>query len=226
MGYYWQGLPPYVVEWARGLLPSDSVAVETGTFQGDTSALLARSFGSCTTIERHDELYAQAHERFLNDDRITVVHGSSRDQLAKTLPSVDVGCFFWLDAHGVYDHQGEDREENPLLAEIDTILTNRPGSMSVIAVDDARGMGTKPEWPPLTDVFARLSAGGYMVAIVDDCLVAAPASLDPDFYQLYRAGRMVEVPALFHVWAQVRKIVEFRLFTDQIVLAAQRKIRR
>jgi hypothetical protein len=226
MGYYWQGLPPYVIEWAKELLPTNSVAVETGTFQGDTSALLAYSFGSCTTIERHDGLFAQAQERFENDDRVTVMHGSSRDQLPNALPPADVGCFFWLDAHGVYEHQGEDQEENPLLAEIDTILTKRPNSRSVIAVDDARGMGTQPEWPSLADVFARLSAGGYVAAIVDDCLVAAPASVAPDFYRLYRTGRMVEVPALFHVWAQVKRIAGLRRITDQMVIALQRQMRR
>ena len=142
------------------------------------------------------------------------------------LPSRDVGCFLWLDAHGVYEHKGEDQDESPLLSEIDTILFDRPGSMTVIAIDDARGMGTQPDWPSLAVIFARLADGGYTVAIVDDCLVAAPTASTPDMYRLYRSGRMVEVPALFHVWRQVRRIARLRRFTDQVVISAQRRIRR
>lgn len=221
MGYFWQGLPPYVIEWAKALLPAGSAAVETGTFQGDTSLLLANAFGGCTTIERSEQLFRDAQARFADDPRVTVVHGSSRDRVAEVLPSDDRGCFCWLDAHGVYDHVGDDMEENPLLFELETITSMRPGRRTVIAIDDARGMGTQPDWPPLVDILAVLARGGYGAAIVDDCLVAAPLSSKPDFTALYRASRMVEVPAVFHVWPQVKGIVSLRKQTDRVVTAVR-----
>lgn len=222
MGYYWQGLPPFVLDWAEALLPKGSVSVETGTFEGDTTALLADRFGRCTSIERSDALYAAAAARFAGDDRVTLLHGSSRERLREALPVRDTGCFAWLDAHGFYDYTGPDSDENPLLAEIEVIAEERPDSPTVIAVDDARGMGTQPDWPPLHQILGSLDRAGYQSVIVDDCLVAAPRSVEPDFWSLYQASRMVEVPALFHVWSSVRRIVGRRNWTDRAVIRAQK----
>lgn len=226
MGYYWQGLPPFVIDWARTLLPLGSTSVETGTFQGETSKLLADEFGSCTTIERSHSLAAAARERFANDPRVRVLEGSSRDQLVEALPPADQGCFFWLDAHGMYDYRGPDQDENPLLAELALILERRGSSPNVIAIDDARGMGTQPDWPALGRIFGVLSDHGYTGAIVDDALVAAPDDRSPDFYALYQASRQVEVPAVFHVWPQVRGIVRARVVSDKFVTSVRDRLRR
>lgn len=226
MGYFWQGLPPYVIPWAKTLLPHGSVAVETGTFQGDTSLLLAEQFGRCVTIERSQALAAAARSRFADDRRVTVLEGTSRERLADALPSLEEGCFFWLDAHGMYDYVGEDQDENPLLAELELILTTRGSAPNVIAVDDARGMGTQPDWPALGSIFGVLSAHGYRGAIVDDTLVAAPEAASADFYALYTASRQVEVPAVFHIWPQVRGMVKARVVSDRAVTAVRDRLRR
>ena len=226
MGYFWQGLPPYVIDWAKQLLPTSSVAVETGTFQGDTSTLLADQFGVCVTIERSQALAQAARTRFAADSRVTVLEGTSRDRLVDALPADDVGCFFWLDAHGMYDYVGTDDDENPLLAELELILDRRADASNVIAVDDARGMGTQPGWPPLGSIFGVLTAHGYSGAIVDDTLIAAPDALAPDFYALYLASRQVEVSAVFHIWPQVRGLFKTRIVSDRAVTAARAKFKR
>lgn len=226
MGYFWQGLPPFAIDWALSLLPANSTSVETGTFQGETSKLLADRFGSCTTIERSQSLAAAARERFADDPRVSVLEGSSRERLAEALPPAERGCFFWLDAHGMYDYEGPDRDENSLLAEIGLVLERRGTSPNVIAVDDARGMGTQPDWPSLGRIFALLSDHRYAGAIVDDVLVAAPESQSPDFYALYKASRQVEVPAVFHVWPQVRGIVRARVVSDRVVTSVRDRLRR
>ncbi|HAN70273.1 MAG TPA: hypothetical protein DCQ36_01610 [Actinobacteria bacterium] len=226
MGYFWQGLPPYLIPWSRKVLPAGSTAVETGTFQGDTSLLLADAFGACTTIERSASLAAAARVRFAGDPRVTILEGSSRTTLTKALPPPEQGCFFWLDAHGMYDYDGEDDDENPLLAEISLILQVRGDSPNVIAVDDARGMGTQPDWPPLTEIFGLLADHRYVGAIVDDALVAAPKSADVDFYALYRASRQVQVPAVFHIWPQVRGLVKARVVSDRVVTSVRDRLRR
>jgi len=217
MGYFWQGLPPYVIDWSRGLLPEDSVAVETGTFEGETSLLLADAFGSCMTIERSERLAQQAQRRFAEDPRIRVVQGSSRDRLAETLPPKGRGCFLWLDAHGMYDYVGSDREENPLLAELKIVLDARGTSPNVIAVDDARGMGTQPGWPSLGRILALMANHGYQGIVVDDCLVGAAMSNQPDFEALYRTSRQVEIPAVFHIWPQIRGLAKSRTVSDRVV---------
>ena len=174
----------------------------------------------------HDGLFREAQERFRQDPRVTVLHGSSRELLREAMPQAGVGCFFWLDAHGLYEHAGPDQEENPLLAEIETITSVRGDSASVIVIDDARGMGTQPGWPPLTEIFHSLDQGGFSVVIVDDCLVAAPKALNPDFHALYRAARTVEVPAVFHVWPQIRTLVSMRAHSDRAVTASRRFLKR
>ncbi len=221
MGYYWQGLPPFVIDWARTLLPSGSTSVETGTFEGETSKLLADEFGSCTTIERSQSLAARARKRFVRDPRVRVLEGSSRDELGRALPPADQGCFFWLDAHGMYDYAGDDKDENPLLAELGLILEQRGSSPNVIAVDDARGMGTQPDWPPLGEIFGLLSDHGYSGAIIDDTLVAAPDQGSPDFYALYLASRQVEVSSVFHIWPQVKAAFKTRKVSDKVVTSVR-----
>ena len=218
VGFFWQGLPPFVISWAQDLLPGEVVAIETGTFQGDTSALLAKTFGGCTTIERSPALAAQAVQRFAGDPKVTVLEGSSRDRLLEALPDNSKSCFFWLDAHGMYDYMGSDSEENPLLYELATILECRASYPNVIAVDDARGMGTQPDWPPLADVFRILNEFDYVGVIVDDTLVTAPAGLNPDFYALYKKSRTVEVSAVFHIWPNVLRAAQLRSWSDTVVI--------
>ena len=218
MGFFWQGLPPYVIEWSRQFLGADVESVETGTFEGDTSLLLANAFGSCITIERSDALAAAAQRRFAGDPRVSVLHGSSRERLREAVPSAERSAFFWLDAHGFYDYVGSDQEENPLLEELRVIMEIRGSAPTVIAVDDARGMGVQPDWPSVASISGALAQGGYETVIIDDVLVAAPALLKPDFYDLYQRSRVVEVSALFHVWPQVRTIVSLRKLTDRVII--------
>lgn len=217
MGFFWQGLPPYLISWTRALLGNDVRTVETGTFEGDTALLLAESFGSCVTIERSANLAHRARLRFEADDRITVVEGSSRDCLADVIPSADQPALFWLDAHGFYDYAGEDAEENPLLIELSLIFRMRGSSPTVIAIDDARGMGIQPGWPDIAGITTLMSECGYAAAVIDDVLVATPSQLNPDFYGLYQRSRIVDAGALFHVWPQVTRAVHRRARMDGLV---------
>lgn len=226
MGFFWQGLPPYLIEWSRDFLPHPIVAIETGTFQGDTSALLADAFGTCITIERSASLADAARARFRDRPEVTVLEGSSRDALASALPALETSIFFWLDAHGFYDYVGDDDQENPLLDELKTIVSLRAGRANVIAIDDARGMGVQPDWPPLTEVFACLHEAGYSAAIVDDTLVAVSASLTPDFYALYKQSRIVEVSSVFQIWPSVLTAARRRITKDALAKKINGALRR
>ncbi len=226
MGFYWQGLPPYLIPWAKALLPGPVAAIETGTFEGETSALLARSFGSCVTIERSSTLASAARAKFAKDPRVLVIEGSSQDALPLALDRATGARFLWLDAHGFYDYDGADSVENPLLAELDLVFAAANGDPCVIAIDDARGMGIQPGWPSLASVFAVLDANGYQAAIVDDVVVAAPRTLHPDFYALYGASRIVEVSALFHVWPRVAQMVKLRSWSDSAFVKVKHRLGR
>jgi protein-L-isoaspartate O-methyltransferase len=61
--------------------------VETGTFIGDTTALLARESRAVHTIEPQRTLFEQAELRFRDDSRVNVIHGLSEDVFPILLPT-------------------------------------------------------------------------------------------------------------------------------------------
>jgi hypothetical protein len=223
MGFFWEGLPPYVLPWVSNLLGSNVMAIETGTFRGDTTLLLQQHFGRCRSVERSANLAQQARNRFSENNSIEIFEGSSRDVLPVMLPEPEVPCFFWLDAHGFYDYAGSDLEENPLLEELRSVLTNRPMSNTVIAIDDARGMGTQPGWPSVGAISALLEESNFHVVAFDDILLAVKTDVEPDLYDLYKRSRMVEVSSLFQVWSHVVRSVRNRARMDRLIGSFTRK---
>jgi hypothetical protein len=184
--------------------------VETGTFRGDTTILLAQTFGSCTSIERSHDLARAAQLKFADDPRITILEGSSRDRLLEAIPDREISAFMWLDAHGIYDFDGIEPEENPLLAEIDMVISGRDSSNTIIAIDDARGMGTQPGWPAMSEIAIPLGNAGYTTVYLDDIFLAVPSQLQPDLWKLYQQSRMVEATAVFHIWPRVLRAGKFQ----------------
>ena len=217
MGYFWEGIPQYLLPTVAGALGPGTTAVETGTFRGDSAVLFADTFGRCVTIERSQDLGQQARARFAGDSRIEVLIGSSRELLSEALPDRGTACFVWLDAHGVYDHTSAEFEENPLLAELETIAAARDSRNTVIAIDDARGMGTQPGWPSIGAISQALAAQGYAVIFLDDILLAFDPALGLDTYAIYQASRQVEVPMVFHVWPNIKRLVRGRSVLDGVV---------
>lgn len=203
MGFFWEGLPPYLLPWCARVLSQPMTSVETGTFRGDTTALLAETFGECVSIERVPSFARDARDRFAGDQRVTIVEGSSRDLLAQAIPPREISAFFWLDAHGIYEFDVPGAEENPLLAEIDLVIEARDSHNTIIAIDDARGMGTQPGWPALSEIAVPLANAGYTTIYLDDIFLAVPQRLTTDLSGLYARSRMVEATALFHYWPRV-----------------------
>jgi hypothetical protein len=217
MGYFWEGVPPYLLPVAVQVLGLGTTSIETGTFRGDSALLFAETFGSCTTIERSTDLGRAAEIRFENDPRVTVLSGSSRVLLSEALPNRDTSCFFWLDAHGIYDASASDQEENPLLAELQIIIGERQPANTLIAIDDARGMGTQPGWPSIGSICSLLTSEGYDVVFLDDILLAFDSSCGLNTYELYQSGRQTEIPMVFHIWPAIRKLTNARRWLDSAV---------
>ena len=217
MGFFWEGLPPFLLNWSAAQLHSPAVAIETGTFRGDTTKLLAEKFQRCITIERSTQFAQAARLRFSNESRVTILEGSSRDQLAGAIPEDNVSCFFWLDAHGIYDFEDSEAEENPLLAEIELIISQRDSSNTIIAIDDARGMGTQPGWPAMSAIVVPLSNAGYTTIYIDDVFVAVPDRLSSELWDLYQQSRTVEVSAIFHLWPRIMKASKRQIVLNRIV---------
>lgn len=86
----------------------NAVWVETGTFMGDTAALLALTAKEVHTIEPDGALYEKAAARFKETPHVHVIHGLSENVFPVLLPTLSGSVNFWLDGHfsGGFTHKG------------------------------------------------------------------------------------------------------------------------
>lgn len=152
-------------------LPLTDVFIETGTHRGESlAAAVAAGYPRCLSVEFVEDHYLLAKERFRNEPRVQLFHGSSPLMLPAMIdPSLTTT--FWLDAH----YSGSDPSwhdprygECPLLQELNVILATPWVKPPIICIDDAyifkeatwRGASnvldpalfTKSHWPNLTDI--------------------------------------------------------------------------
>ena len=113
--------------------------VETGTFMGDTAALLATVARTVYTIEPEKELYEKAASRFASDSKVRAMHGLSEEVFPKLLPTLSGDVNFWLDGHfsGGITHQGP--TDCPVRDELNAIAANLDSFENVVVlIDDVR----------------------------------------------------------------------------------------
>jgi hypothetical protein len=133
---------PSAVKWAvleRYGFPQGEW-IETGTYLGDTTAVLARKARHVWSIEPEPTLARNAVARFANAGQVTIVNGTSEDRLQELLDAVTGDSVsFWLDGHysaGV-TFQGE--KDTPIRQELELIEKRLPDWRSVaVMVDDVR----------------------------------------------------------------------------------------
>lgn len=161
------------------------VAIETGTYKGDSTQKLADSIGRCVTIESSPPLADAASERFKGDARIEVVKGNSGVVLPLVLSKQDKPALFWLDGHysgGVTAGQGA---PCPVMAELEALRSFRHIFDSLVLIDDARLFlsSLSPdcaslEYPSFTFLVDKLKSMDLSVVIVDDVIVGVPVTFE------------------------------------------------
>jgi hypothetical protein len=117
----------------------DAVWVETGTFMGDTAAMLADRSKCVYTIEPDLALFEKAKFRFANDSKVKPIHGLSEDVFPTLLPTLSGTINFWLDGHysGGFTHKGP--TDCPVRAELQNIENNLARFEKVaVLIDDMR----------------------------------------------------------------------------------------
>jgi hypothetical protein len=88
----------------RDLLdPSYKIAVESGSFKGDSTSLLPEFFERVYTIEIDPVLHDITRRRFVNDYRVVAILGDSGRMIKELIDSLSieskVKALFWLDGH-------------------------------------------------------------------------------------------------------------------------------
>ena len=123
--------------------PNIDVWIETGTFLGNTTEVLARSCPKVFSIEPDEKLADAATEKFASNSNVVILKGLSENLLGKILENEkDLSSktvAFWLDGHfsdGV-THRGP--LETPVVRELEIIKPYvRATGRLLIYVDDFR----------------------------------------------------------------------------------------
>jgi hypothetical protein len=134
--------------------------IETGTYLGETTFALKDLFARIYSIELSDELYGRARAMFDKYEHISIIQGSSADQLPVIMQRIDEPCIFWLDGH--YSGEGTARgcEDTPIISELECIFSHRVKN-HVILIDDARlftGMDGYPTLDSVRDLVSTRSS--------------------------------------------------------------------
>lgn len=128
--------------------------VETGTFMGGTTAVLARHAAQVISIEPEPTLHAKAVARFAGQPHVHIVRGLSEEVFPNLLPMLGGAVNFWLDGHFSAGQTHKGPVDTPIRQELATIAEHRARWPQLcVCVDDLRLFGAAAaeaaEYPPL-----------------------------------------------------------------------------
>jgi hypothetical protein len=137
MGVFWRGLPHFILDSCREQLGEKAVAIETGTYLGDSALLLGKSFSSCTTIELDVDLARKAQQRLGRHPNIKVLQGTTRLLLPRVLDETEGPALVWLDAHFSGGFTAGEDDKCPLMGEVEELIRGREKENTIVLIDDA-----------------------------------------------------------------------------------------
>ena len=128
--------------------------VETGTYRGDTLALIAPLVRRAISIELDPTLAELARHRFRSQPNVDIRTGDSAAVLPEVVPGLSEPALFWLDGH----YSGGPTADSglcPILAEIDTALGGTVDH--VLLIDDIRLFDGTDGYPTLDQLRERIA---------------------------------------------------------------------
>ena len=176
--------PPFVkrdVLYRHGI--KDSTWVETGTFKGDTTKMLAKFFRTVHTIEPSTHLIKRAKKVLLNYKNIYFHNGTSESCFEDVCQSIDGDISFWLDGHYSSGETFQASLSTPIKHELDVIKRNKSRfSNMVILIDDLRcSFREKSDYPPLDYYVSWAKSMNYIWYIEHDIFIIK--SKENDFFK-------------------------------------------
>lgn len=116
-----------------------STYLETGTYLGDTTALLSLVAERVISIEPEIKLYQLAQLRFENSKNIEIINATSESIFPVLIPKLRGDVSFWLDGHYSSGETFQGRKNTPIIEELNEIGKNLLNfNKVVIMVDDVR----------------------------------------------------------------------------------------
>jgi hypothetical protein len=113
--------------------------VETGTFLGGTTRVLAEHAKKVYSLEPEPTLCANAKKQFEFFNNVEILNGTSEAIFPKLLPTIGGDVNFWLDGHFSAGQTYKGENDTPIMEELSCISQNlhRYGKV-VILIDDIR----------------------------------------------------------------------------------------
>ncbi len=122
----------------RNGLP-EATWVETGTFLGQTTQLLARHGTQVYSIEPEPKLFARARTLFSKCSNVEILNGTSEEVFPTLLPRITGDVNFWLDGHYSAGITFKGPQDTPILDELECISRNIDNFGRIcVLVDDIR----------------------------------------------------------------------------------------
>lgn len=140
----------------RNSLPN-ATWIETGTYLGQTTALLAKHGTMVYSIEPEPTLFQNAQNYFNGQSSVEIINGLSENIFPTLLPKISGSVNFWLDGHyssGI-THKGP--QETPIVDELRCISDNIDRFDHIcVFIDDIRCFNPKnpiySTYPSLNDI--------------------------------------------------------------------------
>lgn len=194
--------------------------VETGTYLGSTAAWASKIFQVVATIEFSPELFYKAKEKFAGVQNIKCLFGDSREQLKEIIETLDRPAVFWLDAHWSGGITYGDKDQCPLLEELE--ILNNSDYNHFIFIDDARLFLSPPQpphqveyWPSvceIVDILRQKYSDKYIV-IIEDVIIAVPIEAkeivvqycqdtNAKSWQEYGKSKLIKGVGLIIIWGK------------------------
>jgi hypothetical protein len=157
-------------------------AIETGTYRGRGTRLLAELFPTVITIEVAPGLAQAAKKSLAPLSQVTVLEGSSRDVLPGVIDR-DQPTLYWLDGHWSGGVTGGESDQCPVLGELTAIGEGNPDDC--ILIDDARLFLAPPppphrreQWPTYRELEDAVHTirPSHQVMVAHDVVIAVPES--------------------------------------------------
>ncbi len=166
---------------ARGI----RAAVETGTYKGESAALLRSLCPRVWTIELSPAQHAEAAASHAGISGLEFLQGNSAALLPELLEHIGEPVLFWLDGHVMPGDPDFGATECPVISEIAAVNESVHGRDACILIDDAVLFHAAPpfglhaaEWPMITEVIDLLRAvGDRYVTVLDDVVIAGPPEI-------------------------------------------------
>lgn len=122
--------------------------VETGTYRGETTRILARNAPVVYTIEPSQRYFEIAKRRLRRYKNVFVIKGTSEESLPNVLEKISGDVNFWLDGHYSGGETFQATRNTPIVSEMAVIEKKlRSFGKVVVIIDDLRCFGsTNPDY--------------------------------------------------------------------------------